>query len=1004
MRFCVIVIFFSVMFGYGQQSLVQQKPEIAFGHILNQYNISNYQALVPAIHSFYREYGQNTRFQSEIQFFEAVTAARLNQPDAIARLTRFAVDFPLSPRVSVATFEAASLFYRAKNYPKTIEELGRMDFSGLSKGQNLEARFMWGYSYFNLKKFNEALEQFNLVKNSESIFSPAAAYYAGYLELSNGAYENALRDLLPLEKQGSYATVVPYLIAQVYYKQGKDNEVIRYAALLKDKEEVQNLGEINLLAAEAHFRKKNYPLAVDGYRAFLGNASSGDRGVLFRMGYALFSTNQTKEAAEFFKKSASDKDTTGLYASYYLGISHLKLSQKNQALTAFQVAKKLQNDPKMGEECSFQLSKLLYDLGRPDEAIDEMEAFQKKYPASLHYNEIGDILSAAYVNTSSYHKAIAHIESLPSRTPAANRTYQKATYHFGTELYNKSEYANALEYFTKSLSYTLDEAFTAKANLWSGECWAIQGDWARAGEFYERGLALKPDAETTARLRFGLGYARYNQQQFDKALYSFKEFVALAAKNDPDLANGYVRLADCYYVAKNYNEAVKNYQTTYSLNRSDQDYAHLQAGLVLGILDRDSEAITEFDQVVTRYRQSAYWEEAHFQRAQVQFKTSNYNEAQAGFTTLINQRPASRFAPYGYARRAASYFNLKDYNKTANDYEYLLEHFPNHPAAKDVILPLQEALNLAGRGNEFDKHLQQFKKANPGNAGLEKVEFESAQNLYLTQEYGRAVVALTNFISSYPASLNLTDARYFRAESYFRLKDLPKALAAYYEIFDADAFAFANKVAGRIADIEFRSGQYEKAITANRKLNKLAANAKEKYASVSGLMESFFILGQLDSAQRYASRILTDEGASPVLVNRAGLLSGQVAMAKGDYETAQDELLAVVNNATDETGAEAKYRVAEVQSLTKAFPQSNETLFALNREYGAYPLWVGKGFILIADNYAALGNNFQAKATLNSLIEKFPLDIVKNEARAKLKQLEEGDLKAQVKQDSTDNK
>jgi len=75
--------------------------------------------------------------------------------------------------------------------------------------------------------------------------------------------------------------------------------------------------------------------------------------------------------------------------------------------------------------------------------------------------------------------------------------------------------------------------------------------------------------------------------------------------------------------------------------------------------------------------------------------------------------------PYAYQRRAASYYNLKDYSRTADDYIAVIEKFPTHPIASGVLLPLQESLSLSDRTGEFDKYLAQFKSANPDAKGIE---------------------------------------------------------------------------------------------------------------------------------------------------------------------------------------------------------------------------------------------------------------------------------------------
>jgi tetratricopeptide (TPR) repeat protein len=101
----------------------------------------------------------------------------------------------------------------------------------------------------------EALDQFNYNKALGGEYGPASSYYAGFIEYSQGDYTNALIDLKRAGQNEAYSKVVPYLIANVYYRQKNYDELIAYAKEVSAREGLSNKEEIALLSAEAYFKK-----------------------------------------------------------------------------------------------------------------------------------------------------------------------------------------------------------------------------------------------------------------------------------------------------------------------------------------------------------------------------------------------------------------------------------------------------------------------------------------------------------------------------------------------------------------------------------------------------------------------------------------------------------------------------------------------------------------------------------------------------------------------------
>lgn len=944
----------------------------------------------------------------DAKYYIAYCALNLYHSDAEKRFSDFVNAYPNHAKAIVANFELANFFYIEKNYKKSSNYFSKVNFSTLSVEQQNRGRFRFGYSLFSQRSLVESLDQFNFIKSQGGQYGPAASYYSGFIEYGKNDFENALLDLQRAEQNEAYGKIVPYLLANVYYKQKKYDELLSYSAQLADRQGVNNVDDISLLVAEAHFKKGNNKEALAAYTTYLnGKEDTAEKGILLRAGYAAFIINEDDIALRYLKSSFSDTDSIGCYSAYYLGSLYLKKQQKPMALTSFDIARKFISDKKLVEESTFQFAKIAYESGRADQAISEFENLLTAFPQSAYSNEIRELLSQAYVNASNYNKAIAYIESLPSRSVAVDRAYQKATLLKGLDLFNREDYLQASHYLEKSVQYPINQDYVAEANFWNGESLSLQKQYEQAATYYLSvvGLTGYSNMDVLLKARYGLGYSYFNLLQYDRALFNFKEFVNKAPKSQSNYADGLLRLADCYYVSKEYTDALATYKKAISANSVDADYAHLQAAVISGVLRKYSEAFSEFDFFVKNYPKSRFMDEGLFQRGQLDFEQGNYAAAVVNYSKVIASFSSSRFAPYAFARRAACYYNLKDFGKTSDDYITVLANYPTHPASSDILLPLQESLNLAGRSQEFDKYLADYKKSNPETKGIESVEYETAKNLYFNQDYTRAIQRLMAYTTQYPTSPRVTEANYYLAEATYRLKNFTDALRLYYLINQDQAFAFANKVVARIAELEFKQGTFDKAVPAYQRLSKIASNKKEQNVAWNGLMESYFFLQQYDSAKSYAETILQSGGGNAGAINKASLYLGKIAKALGDFESAKDEFIATINAAQEEHGAEAKYLLGELFYLTKEHKQCYETLVSLNTDFANYPEWVGKSYLLLSDNFLAVGDPFNAKAVLKSLVDNFPIETIRRTAAEKLNALDQIEIQRlqKMKSDTLEN-
>lgn len=931
------------------------------------------------------------------EYYLTLCALYLDYPEAEVQAQRFVVAHPEHPKAGLLFRELGLYYFNRQDYNKAVAFLEKADPKRMTFEEGSDTKFKLGIAYYNLQNLAKALQVFDGIKQNNDTNGQTASYYAGQINFRNENYEAAIADFRRIEKTAAYQAEIPGLIAQTLYRQRQYDEALAYAEpLLKDKRSGKKLDELALITAEIYFQKGNFEQAVAYFNQY--NNYKGARmasPVMYRYGYSLYRTKDFKKAADILKNVASSKDTLGQFASYYLGISYLRNENPNFALNAFDQARKGKFSKTIQEDAAFQHAKVQLDLNKGTESIKELDEFLKQYPDSRYENEANELLSEAYLSSNNYLGALTYIESLKRRTPKINAAYQRMAYNQGVNEYNAERFAQSLNYFDKALAYPEDKELKVNAQFWKAEALAGNKQTDESIAIHNQVLKLTDNVSNLEDIklesRYALGYAFYEKKQYAEAQTQFKIYTD-KLRTAPDKRNfedALARLADCYYVAKNYTEAQKLYDYLAAQGKGDKDYALFQKGVMLANQDQIAPAKAAFDQVVSRFPNSRYSDDALFQLGMLEMNSGNYQIAIRQFTRLIQEKPRSGLLPSGYLRRALAYSNVQLTEEAIRDYKTILDKYSNSKSAEGALKGLQEALSAAGRSDEFQESVAKYKKANPGNESVESIEFESAKSVYYNQKYDKAIQALLTYMQNYPGSSNNYEARYLLADSYFRQNDKANALRYYYMVIEDNQSNYVTRATTRAAEIEVQNKNFPRAIRNYRLLIAVAGNSKKDLLTAwTGLMENYYQTSKYDSTLYFAREILNAGSVNLGAQNKALLFNGKAYLAKGDATRANEELLKAVLAAKDEYGAEAKYLMAEIQFKAKKYKEAQAICYEFSEQFSDHAKWLDRTFLLLADTFIATSDFFQARATLTSIIENSPSTDTVETAKAKLKSIE----------------
>jgi TolA-binding protein len=958
------------------------------------------QKYTAARHHFekYLALGKNDLADVEAEFFLANCGLMLFHPDAEEKLNAFVKKHPEHALAQQAMLSLADFYRVKKEYKKAVAYYQSVDLDKLSDDQANEAQFNAGYCYLNDKDLTKALPCFNALKSTENKYTYAAAYYAGNIEYRQNDLTSAMTDLKKAQKNDSYKPLAPYMIANILYKQNKYDDLVVYTdSLEKSKTEFKNQEEISLLLSDVFFRKQEFLRCIYQTEKYKSAGKELGDDAAFRYAKSFYYTGKNEKAIEQFKKLTSRKDSIGQYSSYFLALTYLRDDNKAFALPLLSQASEITYSADLQEECLFLQGKVSYELGKLAEVISSLKSYRKKYPQGRFVQEANELLSDALLNTSNYAEALDYIRSLPKRTPKIDAVYQKVAFHRAEEVYNQNFYDSAIAYFQLSKQYAYDKTLNAAASFWMGEVKSMQRAYESAIGYYLESQENKADNVETfyKKADYGLGYAFFNLKQYEKAAQRLKTYTD---RKDQQVEKCYpdalLRLADCCFALKRYNESLVIYEKAVQAHCKESDYILLQKGLINGTLGNYDQADNLLFALIHNYPKSPYYETALFNKAGFAIEKGDYKTAIEGFTMFIRERSGSTYVPLALERRAICNVNLGNTELAYNDYQTVLKEYPNSSVANAALQGVQEIMGKEGKNEEFLAILEEFKSSNPQKSDLENIEYETGKRLYFDQKYKEAIKTLENFLASYPNSTFSYDAHYYVADANYRLAKYAESLPYYQKVLDVNKGTYTNRSLFKLAEANYNLGQIPQAIQYYKSLLSVASSKKEVANAYQGLMLSFYQTANYDSAVFYGNLILNSGYATTTGANKAYLTLSKAYLQKADTLKAVDYLVSTVNEAPDENGAEAQYILANLFFAQQKYKSSLNELFNLNEYYSEYSNWVGKSFLLVSDNYCALKETFQARATLESIIKKFPDQQVVEQAKQKLEVIKASDKDA----------
>ena len=205
---------------------------------------------------------------------------------------------------------------------------------------------------------------------------------------------------------------------------------------------------------------------------------------------------------------------------------------------------------------------------------------------------------------------------------------------------------------------------------------------------------------------------------------------------------------------------------------------------------------------------------------------------------------------------------------------------------------------------------------------------------------------------------------------------------------------FSEQALARLSQIYLENRNYKDAIPLLKRLETEADFNQNVVYAQSNLMKSYYELKNYSEAENYAEKVLSNSGIETSVKNDAQTIIARSALETGNESRAKSAYAQVLKTATGELGAEALYYDAYFKNKDGNYKASNEAVQKLAKDYSGYKLYGAKGLVLMAKNFYALNDAYQATYILDNVIKNFTdyPDVVE-EAKAELAKIKAQEAK-----------
>ena len=892
-------------------------------------------------------------------------------------------------------YQHAMNLFQAEDYLEAGKILSDIDRTRIDKGQVDEYIFKSAFCALENGDTAHAKELFEEIDmRPVSDYTAPSRFVLGYLAYEGKDFQKAIDWMDEASEDSRFKSMAEYYIFESRFML-KDHEYVvangdsMYAAVPKERKAhlARIISESCLVLGDVDKARKYYELSGSG--ADVGNSRSD----WFYSGSMLYAVDDYEGAIRSYSNMTDRTDSLGQIANYHLGYSYIQTKNKVAALDAFKDAANVLHDPELTEDAFFNWAKLAFDL---NDDTSVFNAYIDAYPAKEQEQRINSYIAVAALHDRDYEAAVNAYDKIDELDDHMVLNYMKANYLRANQLVKNGSYRLAIPCL-KAAAYYSDRSsrFNQLSRFWLAESYYRNEQYRDALATYTDlyNISALYGQEEHDILPYNIAYCYFESGDYPAALKWFGEYL-----DDPYATyrkEALVRSADCYFVDKDYKKASEMYENVIKSYPDSTDmYPYYQAGVSYGLLKKPAKKIELLKNVMNASVDAEFYAESLYELGRAYVAKYEDDKAQECFRLLADNVKDATYVARAYLEMGSLARNQSQYNEALKYYKTVVEDMPMSGYVDDALAAIESIYQIRNKPEEYIAYIEQIGKGDSKTADeKEDMIFNSAEQIFLSENYQKALAALDSYLDQYPDGRNAYKADFYKAESYRLLGKFEQACDCYRKVIEGGEGSFVELSMLNFSEISFRLERWEDAYGGYSSLHSAALLENNKSAALAGMMRSAFRGHDWDEAIKNADKVMFDSRTTPALHTEAQYIKAKSYLASSRRDEAFAILEKLSEDVSGEYGAEAAYLLI-LDSYDKGeFEEVENKVYAFSDAGSPQVYWLAKSFIVLGDSFVERDELAQAKATFESVRDGYEPqnadDDVKDNVEIRLRKLEE---------------